>query len=89
MQCQPVITDQHCVQNHDNKSLNKRMFGVIFLELALSFISAISNGLAKIVSYPGNSYRLLNKTDNKFCSTFPLIFVYDDSSINDYVTVLL
>ena len=86
MQCQPVITDQHCVQNHDNKSLNKRMFDVIFLELALSFILAFGNGQVDIVSYPGNRYRLLNKTDNKFCSTFPLIFVYDDSSTNDFVT---
>ena len=65
------------------------MFDVIFLELALSSISVLSNGLVEIVSYPGNRYRLLNNTDNKFCSTFPLIFVYDDSSINDFVTVLL
>ena len=65
------------------------MFDVIFLELALSFVFAFGNGLLNIVSYPGNRYRLLNKTDNKFCSTFPLIFVYDDSSINDYVTALL
>ena len=88
MQCQPVITDQHCVQNHDNKSLNKRRFDVIFLELALSFILAFGNGQVEIVSYPGNRYRMLSNTDNKFCSTLPLIFVHDDSAISDFISAL-
>ena len=89
MQCRLVITDQHCIQNYDYKSLNKRMFDVIFLELALSFILAFGNGQVEIVSYLGNRYRMLSNTDNKFCSTLPLIFVHDDSAINDFITALL
>ena len=65
------------------------MFDVIFLELALSFILAFGSGQVEIVSYPGNRYRMLSNTDNKFCSTLPLIFVHDDSAINDFITALL
>ena len=65
------------------------MFDVIFIELALSFILAFGNGLVEIVSYPGNRYHMLSNTDNKFCSTPPLIFVYDDSAIDDFIALLL
>ena len=65
------------------------MFDVIFLELALSFILAFGNGPVEIVSYPGNRYHMLSNTDNKFCSTPPLIFVYDDSAIDDFIALLL
>lgn len=65
------------------------MFDVIFLELALSFVFAFGNGLLNIVSYPGNRYRILKNTDNRFCSTPLLIFICDDSAIDDFITVLL
>ena len=65
------------------------MFDVIFIELALSFIFAFGNSLLNIVSYPGNRYRILRNTDNRLCSIPLLIFIYDDSAIDDFITVLL